>query len=140
MKVSVIFLMLVCIVTAQNKNHFTVLELEVDSGKHSLAAYQIELKYGDQLKIISIEGGEKAFSVAPNYQKKKPVESRLILAAFNLNDSMAPKGRTIVCRIHIMYRGDEIPKIDLSLMAAAKVGGQRIPLKMRLKNKPSEGL
>ena len=112
----------------QKKASFRALDLWVDAGDSPLAAYQIECNYNPkQVKIVGIEGGEaKAYNPAPYYDRAGKTGGRIIIAAFTIEDEEAPKGRTRVARLHLRVEGEGDADVSLSLVTAARPGGDRI--------------
>ena len=106
---------------------FSAVDLWIDAGKKSLAAYQLEVRYHrTDVKIVGIEGGEtKAFNKPPFYDRKGMKGGRIIIAAFNTRDDIAPKGKTRVARLHLFSEGGSPPALRIKLVTAARPGGKR---------------
>ena len=99
---------------------FEAVDVYVDSGKQSLAAYQIEFaaETGD-VKIVGIEGGEhSAFKEAPYYDPAAMQHERAIIAAFSTGRDL-PQGKTRVARIHVQVTGAAAPEYVARLAVAA---------------------
>ena len=109
---------------------FETRELVVDSGKATLAAWQVELKYDPAtVAIVGIEGGDAAPfgpDKPPFYDPKGLTAGRIILA--NLTGSATLRsGTQAVARLHLRILGAGEPKITAKVMAAGTAGGARIP-------------
>lgn len=111
----------------QGEVSFRALDLWVDAGDSPLAAYQVECNYNPgQVKIVGIEGGEaKAYNPAPYYDRAGKTGGRIIIAAFTIEDEEAPRGRTRVARLHLRVEGEGDVDVSLSLVTAARPGGER---------------
>lgn len=111
---------------------FGAFDLWIDSGTGPLAAYQVEISYDKEiLKIVGIEGGDAAYRPAPYYDGRGLEAGRIVVAAFTTDRSAAPTGKTRVARIHTAFKGDS-PVLKARVMAAAKPGGERIAVELRL--------
>lgn len=112
----------------QSLIRFTAIDVFVDSGAHSLAAYQFELtvEKGDA-KIVGVEGGEhEAFKKPPYYDPKAlHAEDRIIIAAYNTGDDL-PTGKTRVARLHLQISGELTPDYVVRLIVAASENGERL--------------
>src|SRR5689334_1766283 len=66
-------------------SRFMVVDVQLDSGAESLAAYQLEfLSTNGTVKIVGIEGGEHAaFKQPPYYDPAAMQQDHVILGAFN---------------------------------------------------------
>jgi len=107
---------------------FETVDVYVDSGGQSLAAYQFEMaaEVGD-VKIVGLEGGEHpAFRNPPYYDPAALMQNRVIVAAFNTGRDL-PRGRTRVARLHVQITGDRQPEFAIRLDAAGNAAGARIP-------------
>lgn len=111
--------------TAQAR--FVPLHIYLDSGREPLAAYQFELKtVSGQVKIVGVEGGDvPAFNDPPYYDPAALANDRIIIAAFNADESL-PTGKTRIATIHLMITGQGIPEYDIQLTTAANPDGRRI--------------
>ena len=105
---------------------FAPLQLYVDSGSRSLAAYQFELKAtAGQIKIVGVEGGQHpAFAMPPYYDPAALSRDHVILAAYNTGDEL-PTGKTRVARVHVMVSG-ATPRYAVKLTVAAGPDGNEI--------------
>ena len=106
---------------------FEVANVYVDSGDHPLAAWQVELKatQGD-VKIVGLEGGDHRdlYRDPPYYDPKAlAAGNRIILASYTTANT-APKGKTLVARVHLRIAGDY--RLSITPMAAADPTGQSI--------------
>ena len=115
---------------------FVAMDIFVDSGSKTLAAYQIEITSQDapgQTLLSGVEGGEHpAFEAPPRYdaQALHPQDNqpcRIIIAAFDVGHDL-PRGKTRVARLHMQYRGpsDSMPQLVARVMASATEGGEKI--------------
>jgi hypothetical protein len=119
--------------TAQEKPavtpRFETRDLVVDSGKASLAAWQVELKYDPAIvAIVGIEGGTAPFGPdkPPFYDPKGMTGGRIILA--NLTTSAKLKsGPQTVARLHLRIQGEGAPKLAAKVVTAGTAGGTKIP-------------
>lgn len=117
---------------AQNETfHFVPWALWIDSGQSCLAAYQVEVSYDPtRVFIVGIEAGPKeAFSEAPYYDPRGLTAGRIIIAAFSKKDNLAPPGRTKVCRLHLMVKGEAGVELVVRVMVAAAPGGEKLSVK-----------
>ena len=110
---------------------FATLDIYIDSGDKSLAAFQFELKAGPgQIKIVGVEGGQhEAFNQPPYYDTKALMQERIIIAAFNTSTNL-PKGRTRIATVHLQITGDSEPEYELKLVVSADGDGEKIPAKI----------
>ena len=115
---------------AQKKAYrFCAVDIYVDSGNTTFAAYQLEVTVTNgAAKIAGIEGGEHpAFHNPPYYDPKAMQNERVILAAFSLAPAQQlPTGRTRVATIHFMMSGNVEPQLELKLQAIADAQGNKI--------------
>jgi len=114
--------------TDQPGVRFAPLQIYIDSGSKSLAAYQFELKaVAGQIKIVGVEGGQhEAFKEAPYYDPAALANDRIIIAAFSTGKDL-PTGRTRIATIHLQIIGDAEPKYELKLIVAADADAKEIP-------------
>jgi hypothetical protein len=102
---------------------FVALDIVLETGDRSLAAYQFELLPGSS-KIVGVEGGEHSlFADAPYYDPAALQGGRIVVAAFTTEEG-APAGRTRVARLHLQET--ENVEYKARLIAAASPGGDRI--------------
>lgn len=113
---------------------FEAIDVIVDSGTRSLAAYQLEVaSQTEGVEIVGIEGGEHpAFSEPPFYDPKAMSGNRVILAAFDTGKDL-PKGRTRVARIHVQLQGPGVKEYRTQLDVSATQDGVEIPAKLEIK-------
>ena len=138
-KVFLFYLLLAPFVFSQGLSKFEVVNIYIDSQENALVAYQIELTYDEDIEIVSIEAGQtKAFTHAPFYQKTPKNKGKLVLASFTTKDEIAPKGMNKFCSIHIRYTGKNELRIKTLVKAAAKAGGEKIPIKVILKTQDNK--
>jgi hypothetical protein len=110
---------------------FRPIDVYIDSGNESLAAYQFELtaKAG-RVKIVGVEGGEHpAFANPPYYDPAALQHDCIIIAAFNTSKDL-PKGETRVATLHVQIIGDIQPQYEIKLIVAANADGKEIPCKV----------
>lgn len=107
---------------------FQTVNVYIDSGDHPLAAWQVELKttQGD-VKIVGVEGGDHRdlYHDPPYYDPKALTAGNRIILASYTTASTAPKGKTLVARVHLRVAGDY--RLSIAPMAAADPAGQSIP-------------
>jgi hypothetical protein len=116
-------------VTKRGGVRFVAVDVFVDSGTQTLAAYQLTFSAsrGD-VKIVSLEGGEhEEFKEPPYYDPKAIQRERAVLAAFSTGSAAnLPKGRTRVATIHVQVSGPKQPEYRVKLTAAATSEGHAI--------------
>ncbi|HUW55956.1 MAG TPA: hypothetical protein VMZ92_04925 [Planctomycetota bacterium] len=127
-----VLILLVGVAAGQGKGvRFAAVNVYLDSGEESLAAYQLELaaEVGD-VKIVGIEGGEHAaFKEPPYYDPSAISRDKVILAAFTTGEQL-PKGKTRIARIHVQISGDAPPQYAVKLNVAASTEGRKISAKV----------
>ena len=113
---------------------FQAVDLFVDSGSNQLVAYQVEMWFDkSRVEVVGVEGGETGvFEHAPFYDPRGLAGGRLILAAYTTDHENAPRGRTRVARNHLRIEGNGEPELDVTLITAAKPGGERIKATVEL--------
>ena len=118
----------------KTRSRFAPVHIYLDSGSHSLAAYQFELKaIRGTVKIVGVEGGaHPAFREAPYYDPAALAQDRIIIAAFNTGDDL-PTGRTRIATLHLQVTGDAEPQYQLELTVATDTEGQELPAGLTLK-------
>ena len=111
---------------------FEAVDIYVDSGVASLAAWQVELTEANgRMTVAGVENGEsEAFADAPRYDLeavKSGEADRLIVAAYSLSpESALPRGRTRVTTVHVQIAGDGEPHYRVRLVAAGDAQGHPI--------------
>ncbi len=111
-----------------NTTRFAAVNIYIDSGDRTLAAYQFELvaSSGD-IKIVGVEGGEHpAFQSPPYYDPSALQSGRIIIAAFDTGGDL-PTGKTRIARVHVWITGDVTPEYDAALIVAGAAEGEEIP-------------
>ena len=109
---------------------FTTLQLWLDTGDRSLAAYQLEaIATAGDVKIVGIEGADPGtvFNEPPYYDQSAMQGERVIIADFStaaIDD--LPRGRFRIATIHLQVTGDIEPVFETNLTVAATVGGEAI--------------
>jgi hypothetical protein len=125
---------------AQKKQsiRFESVDIFVDSGAQSLAAYQLEFRVRNvEAKIVGVEGGSHAaFREPPFYDPKAIQRERVIIAAYNtLKANKLPKNKTRVATIHLQVSGGKEPEFTVKLKTAATADGKKISAKATLEGK-----
>jgi hypothetical protein len=118
---------------------FGVVNVVLDTSRHSLAAYQVDLRALDgDVRIVGIEGGEhRHFSEPPYYDPAAMQQERVIIGAFSTAPAAElPRGRTRIATIHVQHAGDRRPRFDAELTVASTVGGRRIDAEIILDQEP----
>lgn len=117
----------------QDKTRFEAIDVFVDSGIQSLAAWQLEMKStANDVQIVGIEGGEHpAFKEPPYYDSRAMNSNRVIIAAFSTDENL-PSGRSRVARIHVQVRGPGARTWMSELMTSATADGTRIPAEISI--------
>lgn len=113
---------------------FAALDIYVDSGRHPLAAWQLEF-VGDSpgIEIVGIEGGEHAaFREPPYYDPRAMNHNRVILASFDTSSDL-PRGRSRVARVHVQVTGPGLCEYRTRITASATTDGERIPATVSLR-------
>jgi hypothetical protein len=113
---------------------FRPVNVYVDSGSESLAAYQIEITAGKSepcAEIVGVEGGEhRAFRTAPYYDPAALRGGRIVVGAFSTETNL-PRGKTLVAVLHI--RETSSPCLyGARVLAAASEREQRIAVEVSL--------
>jgi len=118
---------------AEGAVRFEAIDVFLDSGAESLAAWQVELRSIDEdVEIVGIEGGEHpAFSEPPYYDPRAMNQRRVILAAFETGNDL-PTGRSRVARIHVQVKGPGSRVWHSEVTTSANAEGQRIPASLTL--------
>lgn len=118
----------------QDKTRFEAIDVFVDTGIQSLAAWQLELKSTtNDVQIVGIEGGEHpAFQEPPYYDSRAMNSNRVIIAAFSTDENL-PSGRSRVARIHVQVRGPGARTWMSELTTSATADGTRIPAEISIK-------
>ena len=114
-------------------DHFEAIDVFVDSGNQSLAAWQLELLcLRPDVVIVGIEGGEHpAFKEPPYFDQKAMNNNRVILGSFNTAGmEELPKGRSRVARVHVLAKGGGDRPWNCELTTAATTDGRRIEAKI----------
>lgn len=97
---------------------FAAYDLVIDSGSEQLTAYQVNITYAAEDKIVGVEGGRPAgFGEAPFYDRDALRGGVIILAAFVPRDELAVAGRQIIARIHIAHISTESPAAEVMVLA-----------------------
>jgi hypothetical protein len=114
--------------TAGPKTSFTTLDIYIDSGSRSLAAYQFEMKAASgKIEIVGVEGGQHpAFKEPPYYDPAALAKDRIIIAAFSTGKDL-PTGRTKIATVHLQIIGNVQPAYKLDLKVSADADGKDIP-------------
>jgi hypothetical protein len=102
-------------------------EVYVDAGQASLAAYQFEVtaRTGN-VALVGLEGGDHpAFKSAPYYDTRALLRNKVIVAAFSTAADL-PRGRTRVATLMVQITGEAEPAYDAKLVTAASADGKPI--------------
>jgi hypothetical protein len=118
---------------AEGTERFEAVDVFLDSGSESLAAWQVELRSTDEdVEIVGIEGGEhSAFADPPYYDPRAMNQRRVILAAFQTGNDL-PIGRSRVARIHLLVKGPGSRVWHSEVTTSANAEGRRIPASLTL--------
>lgn len=118
---------------------FEVVHLYIDSGRHPLAAYQLDLSIlQGNVRFVGIEGGDhEAFRDPPYYDPRAMTNERAILAAFNTAPAeKLPKGRVRIATVSVMVTGKQRPRFEANLLVAAGPEGGRIDCDLAMEHVP----
>ena len=120
---------------AEDAVRFEAIDVFVDSGDQTLAAWQLELSsMAGDARIVGIEGGEHpAYATPPYYDPKAMKSNRVIIGAFSQNESL-PSGRCRVARIHVQLTGPGSRLWKSELTTSATAGGEKIPASVSIAN------
>jgi hypothetical protein len=111
---------------AEPAPRFRPVDVFVDAGDASLAAYQIEVVADGETRIVGVEGGEHAaFHEPPRYDPEALRGGRIILAAFNVGTDL-PRGRTRVATLHVRESGGAPVAYRATLIVAADSSGHSV--------------
>ena len=118
---------------------FQAVDLYVDSGKASLAAYQLEFSVkSSNATVVGIEGGEHAaFKEAPYYDPKAIQKERVIIGAFNTSNDL-PRGKTRVATIHLRIDDYSALRMEVKNGTAATAKGTRIVVEVSFAERNSK--
>lgn len=118
---------------AADSVRFEAIDVFVDAGRQSLAAYQLEIaSETDGVEIVGIEGGEHAaFRKPPYYDPKAMRVNRVILAAFTTDEDL-PSGRTRVARIQLQLQGPGMKEYRTKLSVSADAEGKPIDAQLQI--------
>ncbi len=107
---------------------FAPVHVYIDSGRHSLGAFQFELRtIRGNVKIVGVENGEhKAYKDAPYYDPAALANNRIKIAAFNTSGEL-PSGKSRVATLHLMITGSIEPQYKLDLTVSADGDAEEIP-------------
>lgn len=105
---------------------FTVVDLWLDAGTTSCAAWQIEFATETgRVQLVGIEGGTGAWAPAPYYDPAALHGGRVIVAGLSTADGL-PAGRVRVARLHLRVEAGEPPQYVAKLQAASDQDGTRL--------------
>lgn len=118
---------------AEEGVRFRALDVVLDAGSRSLAAYQVEISASSpEARVVGVEGGEtESYRKAPYYDPAALEGGRIVLGAFTVAAD-PPRGRTRVARIHVMEPSGAEPEYAARVVAAAAPGGEKIEAKLEL--------
>ena len=121
-----------CGAQERGDERFTALDVYIDAGDETLAAWQFELRSATT-KIVGVEGGQAPFDQFPAYDPAAlHTEGRIVLAAFT-TDKAAPRGRVRVARLHVMETGPNDIEYVARHVVAARPDGTRIEVKVQIR-------
>lgn len=124
----------------KNSIRFETVDVFVDSGPASLAAWQLTIaprtRDGAEVTLVGIEGGEHAAFSKPAYYDPAALSpagggggGRVVLAAYSTGKEL-PTGRTRVARLHVMVEGGRAggseTEFNVTLTVAADSQGRAI--------------
>lgn len=105
--------------SAREAVRFETLDVVIDVGTSSLAAYQFELLASEGATIVGVEGGEaRAYAEAPYYDAAALAGGRIIVGAL-AQEGEPTTGAARVARLHMRVEGDEAPRYECVLRVAA---------------------
>lgn len=112
---------------------FQAIDVFVDSGRQTLAAWQFSLASETPgVEIVGIEGGEHAaFQKAPYYDPQAMQHNRVIVAAFSTATEL-PSGTSRVARVHVQLQGPGPKTYRSRLTVAADRDGNTIPARLSI--------
>lgn len=114
---------------------FVMVDVMMDAGTNTLAAYQIELSATNgAVKIVAIEGGDRgAFHEPPYYDPKALQQARVILAAFSTAPAgQLPKGETRLAALHLQVPEGVAPAFTAQVRVAVGPDEKPIDGKVRI--------
>lgn len=120
--------------SAREAVRFETLDVVIDVGTSSLAAYQFELLASDGATIVGVEGGEPgAFAEAPYYDPAALAGGRIIVGAL-AGEGEPITGAARVARLHMRVAGGVAPRYECVLRVAATadaspIGGATITVR-----------
>jgi hypothetical protein len=115
---------------ADEPTRFAAVDVYVDAGDVTLAAWQVEIVYDRAAcALAGVEGGERPFAREPYYDPKGLTAGRIVIADFAQGEEPR-RGRIRVARLHLELRGE--PKLTARLVAAASAGGGKTRAQVQL--------
>lgn len=106
-------------VSAREAVRFETLDVVIDVGTSSLAAYQFELLASNGATIVGVEGGEaRAYAEAPYYDAAALAGGRIIVGAL-AGEGEPTTGAARVARLHMRVEGGVAPRYECVLRVAA---------------------
>lgn len=116
---------------------FGTADVYLNAGAREFAAYQVELRGAESVKLIGIEGGEGAFGEPPLYDPEALQGGRVILAAF-LAEGGGAGGRVRVATLHYTWDAarDAAPQWRATPRAAAEADGTRFEGAFEVRPRP----
>lgn len=120
--------------------HFTVVDVLVETTQQPLAAYQIEFSgtnANGTVKIVGIEGGDPLpFRNPPYYDPAAMQGERVVLGAFSTAPAeQLPRGGVRIATVHCLVSGDGRPVFAAKASAAATHDGQPISIQVNVKER-----
>lgn len=112
---------------------FIAVDIFVDSGPRSLAAYQVEVAIaaaGGVARLVGVEGGEHPAFADPPYYDPIALHAahdleRIVVAALNTTAEL-PRGRFCAARLHVQIPAGAQPRIEARLVAAGGAEADRL--------------
>ncbi len=113
---------------ATSPGRFVAVDVFIDAGAKSLAAYQFELKApGPDVALLGVEGvPDSGFNDPPYYDTRAALNRRIVIAAFNTGSAL-PSGKTRVATLHLRIAGPGEPQYAATLQVAADADAKAIP-------------
>jgi hypothetical protein len=117
---------------AKSKRIFASADIIIDTGKETLAGYQLEVNYPrSKVTLVGVEGGSgEGYAPSPKFDSRGLTSGRIILAALAVKDKASPTGRIRVARLHLFAEPEALADLVGKVGAAIKPGGAKIRVKV----------
>jgi len=114
-------------------SEFFAVDVYLDTGGESLAAWQVELvDRAGVARVVGVEGGEAPAFAEPAYYDPRALQhGRIVLAAFQTQGEL-PAGRVRVARVHFQVEGALPPALAIVPLASADAEGRSFPVRAEL--------